>query len=126
MKFTSRSVFLLSIFLATQFARSLHAYGPLGHEIVGAIADARLANTKTGQRVNTLLDGISLEQASVIADVIKSWDKSGPDDPKSFHYSAWPKIDMQLRDFWKANQPTHDENSTMPSHHWFHYTDVPV
>ena len=120
------SGFLLSIFLATQFARSLQAYGPIGHEIVGAIADERLANTDTARKVDALLGTMTLEKASVIADLIKSWDKNGPDDPKSFHYSAWPKIDIQLRDFWKANQPTHDENSLMPSHHWFHYTDVPV
>ena len=31
-----------------------------------------------------------------------------------------------MRDFWKANPPTHDDKSGIPSHHWFHYTDVPV
>jgi hypothetical protein len=102
------------------------AYGPLGHEIVGAIADERLANTPAGEQVSALLDGITLEKAAVIPDEIKGWDKRGADDPKIFHYSAHPKIDTQLRDFWRANQPTHDMNSAMPSHHWFHYTDVPV
>jgi hypothetical protein len=102
------------------------AYGPLGHQIVGAIADERLANTPAGANVRALLDGISLEKASVIADEIKGWDKRGADDPKIFHYSAHPKIDTQLRDFWRANQPTQDLSSPMPSHHWFHYTDVPM
>lgn len=101
-------------------------YGPIGHQIVGAIADKKLAHTPTGARVAELLDGITLEQASVIADEIKGWDKRGADDPRIFHYSAHPRIDAQLRDFWRANQPTHDPKSAMPSHHWFHYTDVPV
>jgi hypothetical protein len=111
------------------FALSLHsafAYGPLGHEIVGAIADERLANTETGRKVKDLVNGVRLETAANMADMIKSWDKNGPDDAKAFHYKFWPAIDAQLTEFWKANQPTHDENSAMPSHHWFHYTDVPV
>lgn len=126
MKSASRRILLLAIFITVRFASPLQAYAPLGHEIVGAIADERLAGTKTGREVSALLDGVSLERAAVMADTIKSWDKKGPDDPKSFHYSAWPKIDAQLREFWKANQPTHDPNSAMPSHHWFHYTDVPL
>ena len=104
----------------------LFAYGPIGHQIVGAIAAERLADTPTGQQVSALLDGITLEKASVIPDEIKGWDKRGADDPKIFHYSAHPKIDTQLRGFWRANQPTHDMNSSMPSHHWFHYTDIPL
>jgi S1/P1 Nuclease len=105
---------------------SVFAYGPLGHDIVGAIADERLANTPTAVKIHALLDGLTLEKASMIADEIKGWDKKGVDDPRSFHYSAHPELDRQLRDFWQANQPTHDLNSTAPSHHWFHYTDVPV
>jgi hypothetical protein len=117
---------IVAILLTIQFAPPLHGYAPLGHEIVGAIADERLANTPTGAKVSALLDGMSLEKAAVIPDEIKGWDKKGVDDPRSFHYSAHPNIDRQLREFWRANQPTHDANSTMPSHHWFHYTDVPV
>src|SRR3989475_1373433 len=117
---------LLAILIVVRFTISAEAYGPLGHEIVGAIADERLANTATAAKVYALLDGLTLQRAAVIADEIKGWDKKGVDDPKSFHYSTHRNIDRQLRDFWRANQPTHDLNSTAPSHHWFHYTDVPV
>ena len=108
------------------FRTSILGYGPLGHDIVGAIADERLANTPTAAKVNALLDGLKLEKAALIADEIKGWDKKGGDDPRSFHYSGHRNIDTQLRDFWRANQPTHDPNAPAPSHHWFHYTDVPV
>lgn len=107
-------------------AGSALAYGPLGHQMVGAIADQRLANTPAGAKIKALLDGMPLETVAVIPDEIKGWDKTGPDDPGIFHYSAHPAIDAQLRDFWKANQPTNDDHSPVPSHHWFHYTDVPL
>src|SRR6266478_6941356 len=126
MKSACRRALLLMIFIGVQLATAVEAYGPLGHEIVGGIADERLANTPTAMKIRTLLDGLTLEKAAVIADEIKGWDKKGVDDPRSFHYSAHRKIDRQLRDFWRANQPTNDLNSTTPSHHSFHYTDVPV
>jgi hypothetical protein len=124
MNFRRRGVLIAFAVLALR--ASTLAYGPLGHEIVGAIADERLANTPTAAKVHALLDGLTLEKAAVIADEIKGWDKKGVDDPKSFHFSAHWKIDRQLRDFWRANQPTHEITSAAPSHHWFHYTDVPV
>lgn len=109
------------------FVSSVCAYGPIGHEIVGGVADKLIARTPTAAKVNALLNGITLEKASVIADEIKAWDKNGPEDPKAFpHYVNHPEIDRQLREFWHANPPTHDPNSAVPSHHWFHYTDVPV
>jgi hypothetical protein len=117
---------LCLVFLTHQFSATVEAYGPLGHEIVGAIADERLANTPTATKVRALLDGLTLEKAGVIADEIKGWDKKGVDDPRSFHYSAHRDIDKQLRDFWRANPPTLGMNPGVPSHHWFHYTDVPV
>lgn len=125
MKRLSRSLLLLVIPAALQFPAA-HAYGPLGHEIVGAIADERLANTPTATKIRALLDGFTLEKAAVIADEIKGWDKNGVDSPRSFHYSAHRNIDGQLRDFWRANPPTSGVNPGAPSHHWFHYTDVPV
>src|SRR6266516_2920319 len=126
MKSAARHSLLLAISGILSSTTVAQAYGPLGHEIVGAIADERLAGTPTAAKIAVLLDGFSLEKAAVIADEIKGWDKKGVDDPRSVHYSAHRKIDMQLRDFWRANQPMLDSNSTAPSHHWFHYTDVPV
>jgi hypothetical protein len=125
MKRLPRFLLLPAIFAALQFPAA-QAYGPLGHEIVGAIADERLANTPTAAKVNALLHGLTLEKAAVIADEIKGWDKKGVDDPRAFHYSARRNIDRQLRDFWRANPPTPGPNLSAPSHHWFHYTDVPV
>ena len=117
-------VFALTLMLLV--SRCL-GYGQTGHEIVGGIADKLVANTPTGERIRGLIDGITLEKAAFIPDEIKAWDKSGPDDPKAFpHYPDHPKIDKQLRDFWRANPPTQDSKSRIPSHHWFHYTDVPV
>src|SRR5262245_53651235 len=122
MNFAYRGI--LIAFAVVAFPASLLAYGPLGHQIVGAIADERLANTPTAAKIYALLNGMRLEKAALIADEIKGWDKKGVDDPRSFHYSARRNLDKQLRDFWRANQPTQDPDA--PSHHSFHYTDVPV
>jgi len=106
---------------------SLFAYGPTGHEIVGGIADKLIANTPAAEKIYALTDGITLERASIIADEIRAWDKNGVDDLNSFpHYADHTKIDNQLREFWRANPPTQGTNSPAPSHHWFHYTDVPI
>jgi len=117
---------LIAIGVATIRA-TLLAYGPTGHEIVGGIADKLVAKTPAQEKINALIDGITLERASTIADEIKSWDKNGVDDANAFpHYADHPRIDNQLREFWRANPPTQDPMSPTPSHHWFHYTDVPV
>ena len=81
MKFGLRRT-LLTILLTVRFAIVAHAYGPLGHEIVGAIADQRLANTPAATKIRALLDGFTLEKAAVIADEIKGWDKNGVDESK--------------------------------------------
>jgi hypothetical protein len=62
MKRRPRSLLLPAILAALQFPAA-QAYGPLGHEIVGAIADERLANTATATKICALLDGLSLEKA---------------------------------------------------------------
>src|SRR6266699_3999157 len=126
MKSAARHSLLLAISGILSSTTVAQAYGPLGHEIVGAIADERLAGTPTAAKIAMLLEGLTLEKAAVIADEIKGWDKKGVDDPRSFRYSAYRKIDKQLRDFWRANPPMHDTNPSAPSHHWLHYTDVPV
>ncbi|MFN2621257.1 MAG: S1/P1 nuclease [Chthoniobacterales bacterium] len=120
--FVERGILFLTLF-ASQIA---FGYGPVGHQVIGAVADEKLAKTATAEKVAALLDGLTLENVSTYPDEIRGWDKNGPDDPNTFHFSSHPKIDAQLRDFWHANPPTKDLNSATPSHHWFHYTDVPV
>jgi hypothetical protein len=119
-------VILGVVFLTVFGANIASAYGPVGHEIIGAIADEKLADTATAEKIAALLDGIKLEHAATIPDEIRGWDKNGPDDPAAIHYPTHPKIEAQLLDFWRANPTTKDLNSQTPSHHWFHYTDVPV
>ena len=114
------------LFVGLVCVHALRAYGPAGHEIVGGIADELLADRPAGAQISALIDSFTLQKAAVIPDEIRGWDKKGVDDPRSFHYRSHPKIDKQLCDFWRANQPTHEANSSMPSHHSFHYTDVPV
>src|SRR4030081_2740617 len=92
------AVALSSLFLLQIAA----AYGPVGHEIIGAIADEKLAHTPAGEKVAAQLHRITLEKASTIPDEIRGWDKNGPDDPAAFHYSAHPKIDAQLRAYWPS------------------------
>lgn len=127
LKMKSRSLLalLVGISITVGVVAQVHAYAPLGHEIVGAIADERLADTPTALKIRALIGNLSLEKAALLADTIKGWDKKGADNPKSFRVAS-PKIDRQLRDFWRANQPTYDTPSAAPSHHWFHYTDVPI
>lgn len=119
----------LLLFLTPQPAL---AYGPVGHGMVGAIADVKLTGTPTGQQVSTLLDGLTLERTATLPDEIKGWDRGGgPDSPGAFHLPDHPEIEKQLAAFWKANQmsgpaPADENLATTPSHHWFHYTDVPL
>src|SRR5256885_14643244 len=102
---STRRRLLIAISIASIRA-SLFAYGPTGHEIVGGIADKLIGNMPAGEKIYALTDGITLERASVIADEIKAWDKDGPDGQNAFpHYSDHLKIDKQLRDFWRADQP---------------------
>src|SRR6266496_4844470 len=125
MKSRSLLALLLGISISLGVFAPAYGYAPPGHEIVGAIADERLANTPTAAKIRALIDGLSMEKAALLADTIKGWDKKGVDNPKSFRVAS-PKIEQKLRDFWRANQPIHDMHSTAPSHHWFHYTNVPV
>ncbi len=119
--------YLLILALALVAIPPARAYGPEGHQLIGAIADRLLAGTPTGAKVSELLDGYTLREVAIIPDTIKQWDTKGVDDPMvQLYFSSHPRIAAQLRAFWQANPPTYDEKSAIPSHHWFHYTDVPL
>jgi len=118
---------LLFVGLFTSPARG---YGPMGHRLVGAIADQLLEDDPAvAKQVSSLLKGLSLEKAALLPDDIKKWDDADADDPDAFHLksiNAEQKIlERQLKAFWKANPPT-ETDANKPNHHWFHYTDVSV
>src|ERR1700726_3084024 len=99
-------VFALTLLV---FASRCFGYGQTGHEIVGGVADKLIANTPAGEKVRSLIDGITLEKAALIPDEIRGWDKNGADDLRAYpHYTDHANIDKQLRDFWRANPPTQD------------------
>jgi hypothetical protein len=97
------------------------AYGPRGHQLVGAIADKRLAKNKpVAKKVKDLLDGLTLERVATFPDEIKSWDDCGrPASTRAV--TTKTRINDELRAFLEANLC-----SSHPSHHEFHFTDVPV
>jgi hypothetical protein len=112
-------VVLLTVFV---FSTHVFSYGPRGHELVGAIADRRLAQTQAATEVDELLDGLTLAQVATIPDEIKSWDRCGQNGNtvSGKIARASKRINNELRAFVKANScgsPTHDE---------FHYTNIPV
>jgi S1/P1 nuclease len=103
------------------FSVNAFAYGPRGHQLVGAIADKRLArNRAVARKVRNLLDGLTLERAATLPDEIKSWDDCrGPGSTRDV--ISKQRINDELRAFWQANKC-----GKTPSHDIFHYTDVPV
>jgi hypothetical protein len=107
-------------------ASQIYSYGSTGHRTVGAIADQRLANTPTAAKISTLLNGLTLARAATLPDEIKSWDKTPPTDPRAFHLKDHPIIEQQLIAFVQANPAFHQAGDNRPSHHDFHFTDVPV
>jgi len=104
------------------FSVNTFAYGPRGHQLVGAIADRRLArNSAVATKVRQLLDGLTLAQAATLPDQIKSWDDCGSRPPSPDPVTDRQRVNNELRAFVAANKcnmhPTHSE---------FHFTDVPV
>lgn len=114
--------FLTTLLLVSLFSGSVYGYGPRGHGLVGSIADKRLAknNPAVKKKVKDFLDGLTLQQAATLPDSIKGWDDCRG-TPSSAPVTSKPRINAELRAFVQANKC-----SSNPSHHVFHYTDVPV
>jgi hypothetical protein len=108
------------------FSGDALAFGPKGHEMVGAIADQRLGGKPVATKVAKLLDGLTLAEAALLADKIKAWDHQSPSNLSTI-LPDHTSIEDDLRAFFKANPfSTKDPTKLPPNHHWFHYTDVPV
>lgn len=107
------------------------AFGPDGHQAVGAVADALLAGTKAGEKVKSLLGGATLEQMSIWADCAK-----GVSPEKDFAYTSagrypecapfeTPEGMAAMSDFVRRNNtncnPAPGEENC---HKQYHYTDI--
>lgn len=105
---------IVGLLIVCLLSVNAYAYGPRGHQLVGAIADKRLAqNQAAAKKVRQLLDGMTLQRAATMPDEIKSW-QCGREPFGS------NRINRELQAFVNANcqgEPNHNE---------FHYTDVPV
>ena len=114
--------FLTILLFVSLFTGNVYCYGPRGHSLVGAIADRRLTKTNktVKNKVRDLLDGLTLQQAATLPDSIKGWDDCHG-SPSSVPVTSKTRINDELRAFVQANPC-----SGNPSHHEFHYTDVPV
>ncbi|MES2921558.1 MAG: S1/P1 nuclease [Verrucomicrobiota bacterium] len=102
----------------------LSAYSESGHRIVGALADKLIEGKAAADTVKTLLGAITLERASTLPDELRGEDNTRG----NFKLPQNPELEAQLLAFREANPPSGDETEGKmpPSHHWFHYTDVPI
>lgn len=121
--------FLLAFLVSSQAL----AWGPEGHQTVGAIADQLITGTHAATQVKTILGGLSLQQASVWADCAK-----GVDPSRNYAYTAagkypeckifeTPALEAEMSDFVRRNDtncnPKLGEESC---HKQYHYTDVAI
>jgi hypothetical protein len=114
---------VLALFQAISLS-PLSGYSESGHRIVGALADKLIEGKPAGDAVKALLGNVSLERASTLPDELRGEDKARG----SFKIPENPALEAQLLAFRRANPPSDDETQQHmpPSHHWFHYTDVPL
>jgi hypothetical protein len=81
----------------------VQAFGEKGHRLVGAIADKLLESKPEGVKVTALLEGISLSEASIIADDIKRWDLTVT---TSYPWTSNPALYRAMKAFVKET-PDH-------------------
>ena len=117
-------------------ASAAHAYGPQGHQVVGAIADTLLQGTSAAAQVNTILAGMSLQTAAVWADCVKG--VSSKDD-KTFVYKSNDTLYPECIPFGSANWKARNESyvsrnwkqcgtahGTEYCHNEYHYADISI
>lgn len=109
------------------------AWGPDGHQSVGAVADTLLTGSKAAQRIAEILERSSLEQVAVWADCAK-----GISPEKDFAYTSTGKypecapfenkegiaaMSAYVRQNHNSCDPAFDEESC---HKQYHYADVAI
>jgi len=110
-----RAAFLVWSFASVLLIRPALAYGPVGHQTVGAIAEQRMSQTTGGRaalkRARALLGGDSLARASIWADQIKS--------------GTGRLAGAARRDGQQFLEGQFKGSAIAEIHHDFHFTDLP-
>lgn len=107
--------FMIAVLTICLFSINSFAYGPRGHQLVGAIADRRVAKNRTlANKIRALLGGMTLQRVSTLPDEIKSV-RCGT-DPEGRN-----RVMRELHEFVNANC-----KAPSPSHNDFHFTNIPV
>lgn len=126
--------FALMLAMLLALAPAAHAWGPEGHMAVGAIADNRLANTPTAQKVRAILKpGESLQVVAVWADCVKGVRpvqgvlRYSGDDQRFPECARFAPETAQMERYVRANwtQCGHPIGNEY-CHHQYHYADVPI
>lgn len=118
-----------------------HGYGAAGHALIGALGEARLSaeSAKAYGEVRKLLGNVSMEEAAMIPDEIRVWDKlPGPEralanvkDIKSTPGKAvgvrWNNeaLRQAVWEYWKKNSGIVPGDGQQ-YHHVYHFTDIAV
>jgi hypothetical protein len=106
--------FITAILIICLFSINSFAYGPRGHQLVGAIADRRIArNQALANKIRQLLGGMTLQRVSTLPDEIKGWKCGGA--------QSGSRVNRELAAFVNANC-----KAPSPSHNDFHFTNIPV
>jgi hypothetical protein len=124
---------LLAATVAALAGAPAWAWGPNGHQTVGAIADALLAGTPAGHKVRTILGGQSLQTAALWADCAKGVTEKAP---SHFVVSArFPECapfestagQRAMTAYVKRNlSACHPAATQEACHRQYHYADVAV
>ena len=128
-----RTLFARLSLLALAFvAWPAAAYGPDGHQTVGAIADRLIAGTHAATEVATLLGGLSLEEAAVWADCAKGVDEHthqyvrDNQHPECAIYET-PQGIAAMEDFVIRNdQQCQPAAGDEICHKGYHYSDIAI
>ena len=107
------------------------AWGPDGHQSIGAIADRLIAGSNAASAVDSILGGLRLQDASVWADCAK-----GVDPSEDYQYTAegrFPEcrifetsqLEAEMAAFVRRNDINCERKATEDScHKQYHYSDV--
>jgi hypothetical protein len=124
---------LALVFACCMSAGPAFGFGPEGHRTIGAIADRLLVGTNAGAQVESILGGLTLQEAGVWADCVK-----GVDPTRGFAYTAagrYPEckvfemgpLEAEMSDFVRRNDTNCARRRTDEScHKRYHYTDVAI